>query len=305
MAVDLMKKFLSFIMIFLLLSLSAGCTLLSNSLEIDFSKVEEQTQMHTDNLPILKLALSTGISPGRNIIKFSDFSSYLGRKLGVAVEIVQKSTYGEIYSLLEIGEVDIAYVCSSVYVLGKKNYGLKLVAVPIFNESPYYHSLIIVPASSKIEKFEELRNRNFALTDPMSTTGGYYPIARAQALTTNNEPFFSGVLYTQRHDNSIRAVTDRSVDGAAVDSTIFHLLARFEPELIKNVKIIEVSPPFGNSPIVASPSIDPELRMQISTILTKMHLDPEGENILSNLGIDRYTVFADNIYDSVAGLVIK
>ncbi len=57
------------------------------------------------------------------------------------------------------------------------------------------------------------------------------------------------------HDNSIRAVAHRLVDGAAVDSLVPDNLLATEPDLGDRVRVAVGSPPLGMRPAVA-PALD-------------------------------------------------
>src|SRR5574341_1426568 len=106
-------------------------------------------------------------------------------------------------------------------------------------------------------------------------------------------------LYTYSHDNSIIAVAEGLADAAAVNSLVYEYMKETKPEIISKTRIIEVSPPFGNPPVVVPRNIDPFLERRLRDIFLNMDKDEEGRKILSAIRIDRFVNISDNAYDSV------
>ena len=92
------------------------------------------------------------------------------------------------------------------------------------------------------------------------------------------ETFFSRIVYTYSHDNSIMAVARNLVDGATVDGLIWEFYQETNPAFTSKTRIIKKSEPYGIPPLVASrklPTLDQNER--IRQILFAMHQDPEGK----------------------------
>ena len=71
------------------------------------------------------------------------------------------------------------------------------------------------------------------------------------------------------------------------------------PIYTDNTKVIAKSQPFGIPPIVVHPNTDPEMKNEIRDILITMHDDPKGADILMNIGIDKFIIINDSLYDPV------
>ncbi len=113
------------------------------------------------------------------------------------------------------------------------------------------------------------------------------------------ESFFKRYIFTYSHDNSIRSVAEKFVDGAAVDSLIWEYLNIKEPELTAQTKIIYKSAFCAIPPVVISPGVESELKEKLRSAFLNMHNDPKGSNILKRVLIDRFTVIEDSAYDSI------
>lgn len=123
----------------------------------------------------IKIGIASMITPVDTVKYYQDIVDYISSKLGVPVEMVQRKTYSEMDRLLELGEVDIAFLCSSPYVKNKREFGVELLVAPEVNGRPFYRSYIIAHSARGIDSLDDLKGRSFAFTDPRSNTGKLYP----------------------------------------------------------------------------------------------------------------------------------
>ncbi|MDR3579762.1 MAG: phosphate/phosphite/phosphonate ABC transporter substrate-binding protein [Oryzomonas sp.] len=247
----------------------------------------------------LKVAIGGMITPKEGMIYYRDFISYIERKLGIPIEIIDKKSYAEINSLLKSGELSFAFVCSGPYVDGHAKFGLQLLAAPEVNGKKTYNSLIIANSKSSLKSFKELRGKTFAFTDPLSNSGTLIPVYMLAKMNETPKSFFKELIYTQKHDLSIKMASENLVDGAAVDSLIWAYMNRMSPEITSKTRIIEKSPPYAIPPVVVSKSVDPETAKKLSEIFLHAHQDPQGKEILKGMMIDRFVAANDHDYDSI------
>ncbi|MBP7044723.1 MAG: phosphate/phosphite/phosphonate ABC transporter substrate-binding protein [Chloroflexi bacterium] len=293
-------RYLFLIAAFLFLS---GCAAPAAQAErIDLMELRPLPRPSTTAVLPLRVAVASIISPRGTMDSYEPLLAYLGEKLDRPVELVQRRTYGEVNDLLESGGVDLAFVCTSAYVMGERDFGMQLLAAPQVKGDTVYHSLLIVPADSLAAGMADLRGGVFAFTDPISTSGRNYPIALVQQLGETPGSFFRRTFYTYSHDDAIRAVANHVADGAAVDSLVYAFAIEREPELAQQTRIIHQSPAFGIPPVVTGPQIRPQLAAELQAILLEMDKDPAGRAALTAVGIDRFVVVDDAIYDSVREL---
>jgi phosphonate transport system substrate-binding protein len=251
----------------------------------------------------LRVAVAAVISPQGTIESYTALLEYLGRKLQRPIELVQRRTYLEVNDLVQKGEVDVAFVCTSAYVAGHDLFGMQLLAAPQVEGETVYYSLLIVPASSTAQSMADLKDKVFAFTDPISLSGRMYPTSLVQQLGSTPESFFSRTFFTYSHDDAIQAVANRVADGAAVDSLVYEFAIARNPSLAEKVRVIHRSPPFGIPPVVVGPSIRPQLMSDLQVSLLELHQDPEGRDALRAIGIDRFVLIDDNAYTDVRTLL--
>jgi len=269
------------------------------TIRLESNRIDLQQNIKDSGYGTIKVAIATMLSPGKTFNAYVDLINYISKKINVPVKFVQRKSYGEINELLEAGYIDLAFICSGAYVEAKRHVELEIIAVPIVNGKPYYYSYLIVPAEKGIDDISELKDKKFAFVDPLSNTGRLYPIYLLNLHGYNPATFFSEIIYTHSHDRSIELVAQGLVDGASVDSLVWDYYVKSHPEINQKVKIINRSQAFGIPPFVSTPATDRGLRKAIRKIMLDMHLDEEGKTILSSIGVERFELGDDSLYDTI------
>lgn len=267
--------------------------------EIDFSPRASSAPIATpgDTLRVLSVAIAPVISPKESFVYYKELFDYMGDRLNMKIEFKQRMSYAEVNSMLERDIVDLAFICTGAYVDGSES--MDLLAGPVFRGKPFYHAYIITNINSPIEVFEDLKGKSFAYTDPLSHTGKLYPMKRIIDLELDTASFFNKTVYSGSHDVSIQMVARNLIDGASVSGLIYEYMQSSQPELMKNLRIIEVSEPFGVPPIVTSLLLDPEIKKQVKDLFLNLHKDAQGREILDKLLIDKFDIIEDSMYTSI------
>ncbi len=251
----------------------------------------------------LRVAVAAVISPKGTVESYSPFLDYLEAKLNRPIELIQRRTYLEVNDLIEHGEVDIAFVCTSAYIQGHDSFGMELLVAPQVGGKTTYNSYLIVPTSSNALGMDDLRGKVFAFTDPISLSGRFYPTYLLQQLGFTPEEFFARTFFTYSHDEAIRAVASGVADGAAVNSLVYDYAVARDPSLAEKVKVIHLSPDFGIPPVVISPFTRPQVKEDLQFLLLGMANDSTAQEALASIGVERFVLIEDNAYDSVRALV--
>jgi len=288
-------------------SLLSACNFISSkrnehtvSINLNDTNAEDTTYSPKDTIPYLKVAVSAMISPKETFAYYKALFGYISGKTNKRIKIIQRKTYSEVNKLLNNHQVDMAFICSGAYVNDRQDgHSIKIVAIPVINGRPTYQAYIITYKYSGINKFEDLKGKSFAFTDPLSNTGYFYAISRIKSLGYNKKTFFKNYVFTYAHDNSIQLVAKQVVDGASVDGLIFDYLKHSHPERLKNIRIIEKSQLFGIPPIVVPPYTSDSTLKKLQRILCQMDKDSSGVKILKKLMIDRFIPANDSLYNSI------
>ena len=270
---------------------------------VDFDDIVPDSMIRDDTLkdnrPTLRVAIAAMISPETTRDYYNDLLHLIGDRMGYRTIFLQKRTYAEVNVLLEHREVDVAFVCSGPYVTGHNKFGMELLAAPVVHGQMVYYSYLLAKPNSGIKSLDDLKGKRFAFTDPHSNTGCLVPRYMLTTRDETSESFFSETIFTGSHDNSIKAVAEGLVDGAAVDSLIWEFMSATDPTYTAQTVIIEKSPPYGIPPVVTHPQLDPQVKRRLRETLLNLHKDKEAALLLHKLQIEKFGQPANAMYDSV------
>lgn len=265
-------------------------------------RANQERDTGESNAKVLRVAVGAMVSPKRTFVHYQRLLNYLGSNVGEKISLVQRKTYTEINQGLASGIIDLAFICSGPYVIGRKNHDFSLIAVPQVRGKITYQSYLIVNSKSHFNQLEDLRGRAFAFTDPYSNTGRFVPLAWLSEIGQTPETFFGSTLYTYGHDNSILAVSRNLVDAAAVDGLVWDYFHEKLPEMVADTRVIRRSDEYGIPPVVCSSLIAPERQTVIRSVLLNMHNDQRGQEILREILIDKFVLPDKGLYDSLEAL---
>ena len=266
---------------------------------VEASSQGTRAEIKTNSGRPLEIAVGAMISPEQSINAYQELMDYISKKLNRPVVMKQRKTYQETNDLLGAGRLDAAIICSGAYVIARRQYGIELLAMPLINGTPTYRSYIIVQRDSPIQSIEGLKGKSFAFTDPLSNTGYLFPLYYLISKGFKAESFFSKTLFTYSHDNSIEAVAEGVVDGAAVDHLIYDYMKAIKPRMISKTRVIHKSPPFGSPPVAVPRGIGPELKSSLKKVFLNMDSDPLGKEILKRMGVEKFIAGDDSYYTEI------
>ncbi len=296
----LMATFICQLLTIGVLLTGTACNSTDSTQPISLKSVEQQkTAAKAPKLMPLRIGMGAMITPKEGYVYYQRLQGYIQKKMGRPVQLIDRENYDEINGLLESGGVDAAFVCAGPYVEGKTKFNLELLAMPLVKGQPIYYSYIIVHKDSAITSIKDLRGKAFIFTDPKSNSGKLVPTYILAKIKKTPESFFSSVEYSYGHDKSIKAVAEKTVDGAAVDSLIWEYTAIKKPELTGQTRIIIKSAPYGIPPFVVRAGLDPATKNKLKDILLSASSDPEGQQILKGMMIDAFVAGDDKNYDSI------
>jgi phosphonate transport system substrate-binding protein len=298
------KARLSFLSLFLALLLSACAQPAYPVVSLRASPQPTPTLTSPQTQTPIRIAIAAILSPRTTYRVYKNLAAYLEKRLGEPVEVIQPATYAETNELLRTRQVDLGFICTGPYIQGHQEFGLELLAIPEINGERTYRSYIIVPAESPAQQWEDLRGTVFAFTDPLSLSGYLSVLYLLHSAGETPDRFFARTLFTYSHENSVRAVGEKWVDGAAVDSLVYEAMAQETPFYRENIRIIWRSVPYGAPPVVVHPGLDPARKAQLQRILLEMDRDPEGRATLALLGVSRFVLPDDRLYDSAREVVL-
>lgn len=246
----------------------------------------------------VRFGVSSVLSAGNTLYLYERLNDYISDKLGLKVELVSRKNYKDMNELIKRSEVDFASICSGAIAFLDNN-SFRILVVPVVEGKKEYQSYLIVHKDFEYKDINSMEGKTVTFTDEISFSGTMYPIYYLKQMGIEPQHFFSKVFFTGSHDKSIYLVSKKVVDAAFVDSLIYNHEMIVNSGVAGKTKIVYESGYFPIPPIVASGKMNDELFYKIRDILTKMHNDSEGKNILKMLNIDRFDEGGDLDYSEV------
>jgi hypothetical protein len=159
---------------------------------------------------------------------------------------------------------------------------------------PTHRSFIITASTAPFASIADLRNRIFAVNGYDSNSGMNLP-RRMFADIAGGAKFFSGVIVTGGHLNSMAAVARGGADAAAIDCVTYGFCTQYRPELTAQLRILAETPASPAIPFITSSTTPPET----AAALTQALQSPALRDALRGLHITAILPPRPEAYDAV------
>ncbi|HLN83610.1 MAG TPA: PhnD/SsuA/transferrin family substrate-binding protein [Candidatus Binatia bacterium] len=230
---------------------------------------------------------------------------YIDDQLGVPTDYVTGIPWQERERLFDEGHIQILWLCGLPYVqkADLSANALELLAVPVptgprYRARPVYFSDVVVRRNSPYQTLFDLRGASWAYNEPRSHSG--YNVVRAYlAEFGERHGFFGEALETGAHSASLNMVMRGKVDGAAIDSTVLEWILSERESIAERIRVIETIGPSPIPPWVISKQASEALRIDLRSLLLRMHQDPIGRRILGRARMERFTEALNSDYDPI------
>lgn len=200
---------------------------------------------------------------------------------------------------------DVAAINTYGYYLAHKQYGVEARLTVIRYGSATYQSQFLARADGKIKTLKDLQGKKVAFVDPASTSGYLLPLKTLK--DRKIEP--KDTVFAMKHDSVVTMIYQGQVDAGATYYSppqngqledARRLVKTQYPDVEQKVKIIELSEPIPNDPIVFRKDMPEEMKEKIVDTLLQFAATPEGQKSLDlMLGATNLKKSTDSDYDSV------
>jgi len=252
----------------------------------------------------------------RGMDVYKELADYLGKKTGYQTSIVSGTSYEVADLLLKKGHIQVGFVCGLPYTENLEKGIYRLLVMPTMQSQTgnypdargyadipgKYYSYTIVRKDSAINGWAELKGKSYTYSDKNSNSG--YNMPRYKLLQmgyTRWDDYFSRIVVSGSHEESIKLVANGSVTASSVDSLVLDYDRSIGDKAALNVRIIEhlFDGGAGIPPIVISNRAPKGMFEKLQTALLAMHQDTEGRKILNKALIDKFLPPDDKNYNEV------
>ena len=224
--------------------------------------------------------------------------AYLEKHSPYKFKIFIPASYIVVVEAIGTKKADIIFMNTFGYLLAHEKYDAQAKLIVVRHGLKTYRSEFLVRADSKIKKLEDLNGKKIAFVDPISTSGYILPfyILKQRGIKPKE------TVFAMRHGNVVTMVRQKQVDAGAafyvpkVDNQIQDarrmVLSQY-PKVEKEIKILSLTPPIPNAPVVFRKGISPSIEEKVIDLLMKYVKSPEGKENFKKMyaitGLERVT----------------
>jgi phosphonate transport system substrate-binding protein len=207
--------------------------------------------------------------PAKLKIMYRPLLDYIEEQTGVHFEIVIFPTYDDLVKEVSGGYVQFAAVSGANFLkLQAENAPMRYLSTSLRQygekKNDYYTGYIIVRKDSGIKNFSQLRGKKFAFVDVDSASGYKMPIAYMARQNLDPKTFFKKFFFMGDHDEVIKALKNRHVDGGATWEVSYDMNVKKYGDIFD---IIYKSPPIPNDAWVVGNKVPKQLSDRILQVM--------------------------------------
>ena len=166
----------------------------------------------------LRWGLTPYVAPDEIIERYSPIIDWVSERVGIDIDIHVGDSYQDLERQIIEGRIDIAVLGPYAYVGAQsENPDIRVFASHVALGSTTYGTYILTHDDSGIESLEDLRDRDFAFVDRLSTSGWLSPAAHLLERGINPVSEVRG-RYLGSHEQVFDAVAANQVAAGAVYS---------------------------------------------------------------------------------------
>jgi phosphonate transport system substrate-binding protein len=231
--------------------------------------------------------------------------NFISAELGLPCEFVNDVSWQERERLLLIGEIHVCWICGLAYVResNREDKLIELLVAPVmrhprYRAKPVYYSDVIVRTDTSFHSFEDLRGRTWAYNERGSHSG--FNIVRYHlAMRGLDENFFGRIVESGSHRNSLQMVLQRSIDTAAIDSSVLEFEGAKNPAISGQIRTVAILGPSPAPPWVVHRSVSGDMQKTLRDIFLSINEHSKGRAILEAGRMLRFAPVSNHDYDQI------
>lgn len=198
-------------------------------------------------------------------------------------------------------EIFLTQVCG--YPLLKKFHGqARLLATPCYRwpgcVGSTHRAYFLVRATDDASELNDMKGRIFGCNSLLSNSGMNLPrlsLARLGAVA----PFFSQVVMTGGHRDSVEQLVNGAIDLCSVDCVTWGLFTQYAPELAGRCRVLDETPSSPSLPFVTSLSTPEREANLLVDVLHDVMRDPATLHVRDVLGLTGFAVPDSDAYEQL------
>lgn len=243
-----------------------------------------------------------------NSVKFKDF---LEKNTGYKFEVSIPQSFIAVVEAFGSNRADVASLNTFGYILAHEKYGAEAHLTVLRHGSATYQSQFIAKADGPIKTLKDFEGKKIAFVDPASTSGFLLP----KKVLTDKGIKPSQEVFAMKHDSVVSMIYQGQVDGGAtfyspeaegeIQDARRLVLTQY-PDVVKKIKIVELTESIPNDPIILRKDLKPEMKKKIIDAFLAFVATSDGKETFSKVyGVTDLKTATDADYDSVRDMLKK
>jgi len=273
----------------------------------------------TANVTPTRLPITVYMAPGdaRDDV-YARFAEMLAKSLRQRVVCVVPDSYAASIKALCSGEADVAWLATPDYLTAHRECAARAEYTVERDGWGYSQAQILVQSNERraqkgldpINSLQDLVGKSIALTNEHSPTGYLFPKATladagilvSQELLVAGDGQVALAVYRGEVDAGATFWRPLRLDGSIGDARVS--LLREYPDAVDALRVLRLSPPIPNDPLVLRSDLDPETRARLIAGLGDFSRSAEGRELLDTMyGLTGLSLVSDADYDIVRQMV--
>ncbi|MGZ3773252.1 MAG: phosphate/phosphite/phosphonate ABC transporter substrate-binding protein [Pseudobdellovibrionaceae bacterium] len=234
---------------------------------------------------------------------------YLEKNTPYKYKVIIPQSFAAVVDAFGNKQADVGSINTYGYYTAHNKHGVEARLTVIRNGLATYQSQFLTHANSKIKSLKDLSGKKVAFVDPSSVSGYLMPLKTLK--DRKIEP--KEIILASSHDSVVSMIYEGQADGGATYynhpqegnlEDARRLLKSKYPDIEEKVKIIEISDPIPNDPIVFRNDISEEIKENIVNALIQFVSTPEGQKAVDSMfGATNFKKATDADYETVREMV--
>jgi len=165
-------------------------------------------------------------------------------------------------------------------------------------ESFRYSSHLVVREADAAKTLADFRDRRVAANSDDSQSG-YHSLRSLVAPLHQKGRFFSEIVFSGSHRESLAAITANKADIAAIDAVTWALVSQHEPERVAGLVSIGSTSPVPGLPMITAAQTPPETLQALRRVLRRLVSEPAWRDAREALLIKDFTVTTREDYHAI------
>ncbi|MFI5295498.1 MAG: phosphate/phosphite/phosphonate ABC transporter substrate-binding protein [Thermodesulfovibrionales bacterium] len=212
--------------------------------------------------------------------KFFPLSEYLGRRLGIKVDLKVAIDMDDAVKDIGQNATQLCAMGPANYVEANRRYGVMVIAKALRKGEAYHHAAVVVKSDSGIRSLDDLKGKSFAFGGVTSSTGFIMPLATLKdaGISLRDLRYYE---FLDGHDEVAKAVVDGSFDaGGLMEEKAYAYRDR-------GIRILALSVPIPEFNMCCNGTVNDKMREDIRDALAALDvMKPDDATVLHSLGKD-------------------